>query len=366
MKGATDHSGFKLASFQQMASEWDVSVGTITLAVSDLVRAGILSPRRRRGTVLAEGCDLQRVRLAALGASGAPEPSAEPTPSSSPLAGRSIHLVIPGDDVDGMSREIMSRIHHELAGHQCVVTEVSQVRHSRRPLDLRQYPCDGLVVFSTSRHFKADIADHQVLLILTTALHPVDLDGRYDQLTVDDEHGSYLAGKHLRRVGCRSVAFIGRHHAADQHDRYDAVSVRRLNGFERGWGETIPSDHLLFVDSYDAGQGAAMVAGYMAMQPRPQAIFAASDEVAIGFMLGARAHGLLPRRDYQLVGFDKQQIAMDCDMGPLTTVEVPREAMAQRGAELLAARMAEPDQPVRRVFIGCSLFEGRTVRHPAK
>jgi LacI family transcriptional regulator len=91
-------------------------------------------------------------------------------------------------------------------------------------------------------------------------------------------------------------------------------------------------------------------------------VFAASDELAVGFVQGARDQGLMAGRDYQIIGFDRQQLGMDLPEGPLTTIEVPRVAMGVRGAELLTARLLDPDQPVHRTYLGCSLFEGKTTR----
>jgi len=136
----------------------------------------------------------------------------------------------------------------------------------------------------------------------------------------------------------------------------------RLAGFEMGWGRPVPESARLLVDRYRIEHAAAAVSQYLAMSPRPQGIFAASDDLAIGFILGGIALGIRPGLDYQIIGFDGQRMGQELTDGPLTTVEVPAQAMGAKGAQFLAERILDPDQSVRRMSLGCTLREGATVR----
>jgi len=62
---------------------------------------------------------------------------------------------------------------------------------------------------------------------------------------------------------------------------------------------------------------------------------------------------------------DGQDTSRNTPHGALTTVDVPIDQMNRRAAELLASRFTQPNQPVRRLFLGCSLFRGDTTRPAA-
>ncbi|MCW5861305.1 MAG: substrate-binding domain-containing protein, partial [Caldilineales bacterium] len=96
-------------------------------------------------------------------------------------------------------------------------------------------------------------------------------------------------------------------------------------------------------------------------QPRPDAVFAASDDLAIGFLAAAAAHGLRPAEDYHLIGFDGQDLAGNT----LTTIKVPAMDMGRRAAQLLIERFDDPHKPARRVQLECTLRRGDTARTPS-
>ena len=82
----------------------------------------------------------------------------------------------------------------------------------------------------------------------------------------------------------------------------------------------------------------------LAARVRPTAVFCVSDMVAVGAMNALAEHGLSAPGDIAVVGFDDLAIA-GWPVLSLTTVRVDFAAMAARAAELLIARIAEPDAP---------------------
>jgi DNA-binding LacI/PurR family transcriptional regulator len=73
---------------------------------------------------------------------------------------------------------------------------------------------------------------------------------------------------------------------------------------------------------------------------RPTAIFAASDEMAIGASLAARDLGLTIPRDVSIVGIDDHELA---DFFQLTTVAQFPQGQGELAAELLMAQL-EPSR----------------------
>ena len=185
--------------------------------------------------------------------------------------------------------------------------------------------------------------------------------GRYDIVTTEHEQGAFLAGRRFRDLGIKTACFIG---AGERHDtkQLDRTSAVRLRGFERGWGRTVSAAARLICETYDVSGPATVIDRYLSLSPRPEGVFAASDELGVGFVVAARAHGLQAPRDYQLIGFDGLDIGQKLNAGPLTTIWVHSEEMGKRAAELLERRLGDPDAPVHRLAVGCSLLQGATTR----
>jgi LacI family repressor for deo operon, udp, cdd, tsx, nupC, and nupG len=87
----------------------------------------------------------------------------------------------------------------------------------------------------------------------------------------------------------------------------------------------------------------------LAAADRPTAVFAISDEMAVGFMTTVRAAGVRVPDDVSVVGFDGILMADYCQPR-LTTIRQPREEMGRAAAELLLRLIAgEPIPPEERV-----------------
>ena len=78
-----------------------------------------------------------------------------------------------------------------------------------------------------------------------------------------------------------------------------------------------------------------------AMKPRPTAVFAANDSMAIGALSAFRDGGLRVPDDIALVGFDDIPIARFLDP-PLTTVKVPIAELGRRGLQILLGEDTHP------------------------
>lgn len=330
----------RLPPIRELARNLRVGVGSANLAVKQLAREGVLVSRPRLGTFVAD----------------MPQP---PASATSRIAGKRVSIVN-AINTDGMVALMARTVERELAAHGVHVDHVEL--DMRKFHDAERPDADAIVVINPNSKPDITVAPDQQLLILQTAAESPAAPGtRYDEVTVDQTDAVTLAGQYLREVGCASACFLGVHHD-DPPNPLGLTAVVRLAAFERGWGEPIPQ-HLRFSrKSYGESWGARMVADYLSLDERPDAVFAASDELAVGFVKGALALGLEPGRDYSIVGFDGQQRGRDLLEGPLTTIEAPAELMAERGAELLADRLAHPDQPTRRLQLGCTLFKGNTVR----
>jgi len=131
----------------------------------------------------------------------------------------------------------------------------------------------------------------------------------------DNVGAGRLAGEHLLALGRRRIAFLGH---ADEHypefaDRYQGLCAALQ---ARG----ITPDPLLQVDALtaeDAGQAAART--LMERDVSFDAIFAASDLIAIGAMRALAEKGMSIPKDVAIVGFDDIPAA-SLTSPPLTTI----------------------------------------------
>ncbi|WP_373475558.1 LacI family DNA-binding transcriptional regulator [Sphingorhabdus sp.] len=132
----------------------------------------------------------------------------------------------------------------------------------------------------------------------------------------DNFRGGMDAARHLMQHGRRKIAFLG-----DASSHYPEFQDRYRGSCEAQGGEGIIADPKLQVDalnSQDAGYDAAEL--LIASGAEFDAIFAASDTIAIGAMRALRDHGLDIPTDVAIIGFDDIPAA-SLTHPPLTTVQ---------------------------------------------
>jgi LacI family transcriptional regulator len=146
--------------------------------------------------------------------------------------------------------------------------------------------------------------------------------------------GGLTATQHLLALGHRRIGYVGGPANA-------ACSLARLHGYRAAMeaeGALVPQGYVT-TGLFDYDNGVAMGAAMLDLPVPPTAIFAGSDEVALGVVEAARARGLRVPQNLSLVGFDDTQLARMASP-PLTTVRQPlREigGVALRTALRLAA-----------------------------
>ncbi|MFI5733517.1 LacI family DNA-binding transcriptional regulator [Kribbella sp. NPDC051587] len=146
--------------------------------------------------------------------------------------------------------------------------------------------------------------------------------------------GGMAATQHLLELGHRQIAYLG-------GPPTSGCNQARLSGFRSAMeaaSASVPR-HYIWQRDFLYDDGVAGGSALLDLPDRPSAIFAGSDEVALGVMEAARSRGLRIPEDLSVVGFDDTQVARLASP-PLTTVKQPlREmgAVALRTALRLAA-----------------------------
>jgi LacI family transcriptional regulator len=146
--------------------------------------------------------------------------------------------------------------------------------------------------------------------------------------------GGIAATQHLLELGHRRIAYLGGPIAA-------ACNQARVQGFRGAMeaeGVPVPDGYVRY-GRFHHRDGVEQGTALLALPEPPTAIFAGSDETALGVIEAARSRGLRVPEDLSIVGFDDTAVARFASP-PLTTVRQPlREmgAVALRRALLLAA-----------------------------
>jgi len=96
----------------------------------------------------------------------------------------------------------------------------------------------------------------------------------------------------------------------------------------------------------------------------PTAAFVASDDIALGVLSAAEAHGIRVPDDLSIVGFDDIRFAQYV-RPRLTTIRSPVDRLAQTGVELLFERLADPRAPARTQVLPVELVIRESAAAPA-
>ncbi len=154
------------------------------------------------------------------------------------------------------------------------------------------------------------------------------IDSEVVRIEIDNRGAMRILAQHLRELGHRRVAHVtlpvpGRastmHTIADLADNPYLDNRERCRAVADVFGADVPA---VVAPSADVEGGMIAAATLLdEMQPRPTAILAQSDLLAVGVIRAAQERGLQVPRDLSVTGFDG--IALDWWDGVLTTIVQP-------------------------------------------
>jgi DNA-binding LacI/PurR family transcriptional regulator len=225
---------------------------------------------------------------------------------------------------------------------------------------------DGVIVGSRDPRVLAELAPAIRRGLAVVALQYDGEDHHVNVIRTDREAGGYLATRHLVGLGHRRIG-----HLADT-----AAYARRPWERTAGYRRALAEAGIEFDPQWIAASATTLAGGDASMRtllerpgPRPTAVFAFNDQMAIGALHALRTSGLRVPEDVAVVGFDG--IGLGAFTTPeLTTIEQPRTEVGERAVHLvldsLDAASSSPTQvtlPVRLVVresCGASSIRGRS------
>jgi len=187
---------------------------------------------------------------------------------------------------------------------------------------------DALLVFQLQLH------DVEVRLLQRLGIPVVTvgtLASHWAGVRIDDVEVAVTATEHLIGLGHRDIAYVGGDPAPQLHF---VTPAQRQQGFETtmaSHGLAVPAARMVACDWTMRG---GMVAGQVLLgaRRRPTAIFAASDEIAMGVLMAARRLGIAVPGDLSVIGVDDHEMAFAFD---LTTVRQPVPEQGEQASRLL-------------------------------
>jgi len=190
--------------------------------------------------------------------------------------------------------------------------------------------------------------------------HPVTIVGAdvpgWATVRIDDEQAARTATQHLVDLGHERIAYIG----GDEDGALDFTAPHaRMTGYRTTLAEAgIAIDPTLELHGGFTVTGGRRAATDLLGRPeRPTAIFAASDEMAIGVLRAAREGGLRVPEDVSVVGIDDHEMAAFFD---LTTVAQPVHEQGRVAAQQVLAALGSDGWRPEQVILPTRLVVRRT------
>ena len=182
---------------------------------------------------------------------------------------------------------------------------------------------------------------------------PLVIIGRQDRypeasfVDVDNVNGGYVATSHLLRLGYLRIAHI-------TGPPTMVAGEDRLAGYRMALGDRGQEYQQDLVAEGDFTEAGGYVAMKRLLSARPEAVFAASDKLALGAWRAIREAGLQVPHDIALVGFDDLQ-PPGTGRSQLTTIRQPVVRMGREAVNVLLDVIENGPTPQRRVIFDTEL-----------
>jgi LacI family transcriptional regulator len=179
-----------------------------------------------------------------------------------------------------------------------------------------------------------------------------------DSVTADNEEGAYNATRCLLELGHTKLATItGPLHLTNAKER--------LNGFKRAMREAklYLAPEFVQETTFDKQGGHSKTLILLRLIPRPTAIFAGNDMIALGALLAIREAGLRCPEEISLVGFDDLDLAETTNPS-LSSVSQSGYQLGTTAARILLDRLGGDQGPAKHLVLETFLKLRHSVAAP--
>ncbi|MCC6730555.1 MAG: GntR family transcriptional regulator [Chthonomonadales bacterium] len=307
--------GEKLAGERQLARDFGVSPVTMSRALAELAREGIVVRVPGDGTYVRSEGDGR---------------------GSSDMTARHLYEILVDTSPIGQPMAnyymgtVMSGLQEAVVQHGCFVRFLRPGAPGAR-LRLEPKPRQGLLVLAPLAERGGEVAEmaRRIPLVVCGARWP---GVQVPTVDSDNVEAASQVVEYLLRLGHRDIALVC-------SPPIRTNSVDRLDGYRRALlcNGVQPREELIVHSAfqYEMGSGAAaQLDALMRSTGAPTALFATDYSLALESMARLRALGLHIPNDVSVVGFD-DSLSAPYLSPPLTTVQQPLQQMGRRAAEML-------------------------------
>jgi DNA-binding LacI/PurR family transcriptional regulator len=179
-----------------------------------------------------------------------------------------------------------------------------------------------------------------------------------DSVTANNEEGALEATRHLIQMGHMRLAMIvGPQHLTNAKDR--------LKGFKKAIREAKISISTEYIQetTFDKQGGYTKTLLLLRLIPRPTAIFAGNDMIALGILRAIRESRLRCPEDISIMGFDDLDLA-EATHPPLSSVSQSGYQLGTTAAHILIERLHGDRSPAKHIVLKTSLSLRNSVAPP--
>ncbi len=212
---------------------------------------------------------------------------------------------------------------------------------------LRNRLMDGLVIASstTASPGISELIEMEIPLVMVE--RPAIFPERISYVSVDNVHAARLAIQHLIGLGYQRIATV-------------TGALNNVDGQDRlaGYKSALESAQIPIRNELIAEGQFSRASGYTGtkqlLRHKPEAIFAASDQTALGVLEALSESGLRVPQDVAVVGFDDMPSALRTKP-PLTTIRHPIREKGARATSLLLDEIEGISSGTRQVLLPTQL-----------
>jgi LacI family transcriptional regulator len=204
---------------------------------------------------------------------------------------------------------------------------------------------DGVIV--TATRYGDPLIPQLLANQVPFVLHGRHEDPRVSFVEVDNMNGAYTAVTHLVRLGRRRIALI-------TGPSGSLAAEDRKRGYRKALQERrIPADGALIVHG-DFTERSSFEAMRRLLPHEPDAVFVASDSMALGALRALREAGKSVPEEVAIVGFDDMPQVATANP-PLTTIRQPIQQTGILAVEMLIDILENGVEPARRIILPTEL-----------
>jgi len=302
------HAGDRIPPEIELAREYNISRGTVRMALAELAREGLIIRRQKRGSVVLGKMSDNAIRIGVW----------------SPV------LALKSSGMDYYTAELEKSLRTAARDQKIILLFLPKCNHIDQIVQLMaSNDIAGLLVPAPSRKDERLLAEIQKRKIACVSIS-AKLGNGLNFIAVDHERGAVRAVDYLARLGHRRIGFT-----AGSSDFYD--SAARYAGYRKG----LEKNQI----AYDAGLAAICEKGdwrieaekavfRMLKEKKPSALITGGEQFSLGAFKAMARLGLTVPADMSVIGFDDFFMAAHL-VPPLTTISQPVDELGRLGIETL-------------------------------